>query len=162
MIDWKKQSEEMFKVWTESQQKMWNSWLETVQQNPAQAPMTDMWKKTVETWEEMAKNVFSAQTEWARMWTENLSGMAGLPKEVVEWAQQAQEMTRRWSEAQQQLWQDWFEIVKKVDPAKMPANWDGESQKMFQSWQESTQKIMEAQAEWTRMWQNQAKTVEKN
>jgi hypothetical protein len=153
-VDWTKQSEEMFKSWSENQQKMWDTWLKAMQQGasvPAQA--ASMWQKTVETWEGVVTNILEAQTEWARLWVNNLTS-TGMPQEVVDWARQSQEMSQRWTEAQQQLWQSWFELVRKIDPGKMPADWEQESQKIFNTWKDSTQKIMETQAEWTRRWSN--------
>lgn len=151
-MNWAKQTEDMFKTWSESQKTMWDTWLGMMQQGAAAPAQTSaVWKATVETWEQVVKNSLNAQAEWTRIWVEGVTG-SGLPKELAEWAQQTHEMTKRWGEAQQQLWESWFDLMKKVDPAHMPEDWENESQKVFKSWQESTQKIMETQAEWVRRW----------
>ena len=151
-MDWSKQAEETVKTWTETQQKMWNSWLETVGQVSVPSQATEVWQKTLETWEGAVKNTLDAQAEWAQMWAESFKTTSGIPKEIVEWAQQAQEMNKHWSDAQQQLWQSWFEVVRKIDPAKMGETWDKEGQKVFKAWQESAQKLTEEQLKWARKW----------
>lgn len=161
MMDWTKQAEEMAKSWTDAQKKMWDNWLGAMQQEKSQA--ADVWAKTVGAWEETAKNTLNAQTEWTRMWANNLKAIEGAPKEVAEWAAQAEEMSKQWSETQKKLWDSWFAMVKKVEPVKMSGDWSEESQKMFKAWQESTQKMMETQTEWVRHWtaQTEQKVKEK-
>lgn len=151
-MDWTKQAQDTIKTWTETQQKMWDGWLKTVGQSAAPTQATEVWQNAVETWEGAVKNTLEAQSEWTRMWVESLTESSNVPKEVTEWAKQAQEMSQRWSDAQQQLWQSWFEIIRKIDPAKMGGAWDKEAQKLFQTWQESTQKLMEAQLKWAKTW----------
>jgi aspartate aminotransferase-like enzyme len=158
MIDWTKQAEEMAKSWAETQKKMWDNWLGVMQQEKGQA--TEVWEKTVGAWEETVKNTLNVQAEWTRMWADSLKSIEGAPKEVSEWAAQAQEMAKQWGEAQKQLWDNWFAMVKKVEPAKMSGDWSEEGQKMFKTWQESTQKMMEAQTEWVRRWAAQAEQKE--
>jgi hypothetical protein len=151
MMDWTKQAEEMAKTWTETQKKMWDNWFNTVQ-NFEKNQVFEAWKKTVETWEESVKNMLDAQTAWTQMWADNLTSAGGASKEMVEWSRQLQEMARRWSETQKQLWASWFDMVKKFDPAKMTGGWDTEGQKMFQGWQEAMQKVVDTQTEWARHW----------
>ena len=151
-MDWTKQTEEMFKTWTETQKKMWDNWLETIDQGSMPAQAAETWQKSLDTWEGAMKNILAAQNEWARMWTENLSGTKNVPKEMVEWAQQAQGMNQRWNDGQQQLWHSWFEAARKVEPGEMPEAWAKEGEKLFRNWQESAQQIMEEQIEWIRTW----------
>ena len=154
MIDWTKQAEDMAKTWTESQKKMWDNWLGSMSQEKSQ--VTDMWAKTVGAWEETVKNTLNAQTDWMHMWAGNLKSLDNVPKEAAEWAAQAEEMAKQWGETQKQLWENWFAMIKKVEPVKMSADWTEEGQKVFKAWQESTQKMMESQAEWVRHWAAQA------
>ncbi len=151
-MDWTKQSEEMMKAWTETQKKTWNIWMETVQQGSKQNQAAEMWQKIVDTWEQTINNTLEAQNEWTRMWAENFGAKTDLPKEATEWINQAQEMGKRWSETQQQLWRSWFELVKKADSAKMADAWGEEGQKAFKTWQESVQQVMDSQTEWAGMW----------
>jgi hypothetical protein len=151
-MDWAKQSEEMMKSWTETQQKMWGSWFDTMQKSGPQNQMVEMWQKTVEMWQKTVEGGLKAQSDWTRTWVESLNGQEGVSDGIVEWAKQAQEMNKQWTDTQQQLWQGWFELVKKVDPASMGNGWEEEGQKLFNSWQASAQKMIDAQKEWLNTW----------
>jgi hypothetical protein len=153
-MDWTKQAEETVKAWTDTQQKMWDSWLEMLGTNPVPAQANELWQKTMATWQEAVKNTLEAQTKWTETWAENLSKVPNMPKESVEWVKQAREMNKRWTEAQRQLWESWFELVGKIDPAKMNEGWDKEGKKLFETWQDSAQKLMEAQMKWAQTWGN--------
>jgi hypothetical protein len=152
-MDWTKQTGEMLKTWSETQKKLWDNWLETVQQGASKSQGTEIWQATINTWEETVKSMLEAQNEWVQTWARSFdTAKLDLPKELKEWADQAQDMMKQWSEAQQQLWQSWFEMIKQVNPARMSGDWGTESQKMYQTWQESALKMMEAQKEWVKMW----------
>ncbi len=156
-MDWTKQAEEMFNTWTETQKKMWDSWLEMVQQGAGKNPGTEMWQKTIDTWQETVNNMLSAQGKWTDTWTESFDASNSTPEEMAEWVKQTQAMAKQWSEAQQQMWANWFDMVKKADMTQMADNWQEESKKAFSGWQDSTQKIMDAQMKWLKMWAPEAK-----
>jgi hypothetical protein len=153
MIDWTKQTEEMTKSWFDTQKKLWDNWLGAGQKD-AEGQAVEMWNKTIVTWEEAVKNMLNVQKEWTRLWADNFKTVEGMPKEAIEWLQQAQEMSKQWGEAQHQLWDSWFALLKKVEPSQVQLTGDfgEESQKMFKTWQEATQKVMGAQAEWAKTW----------
>jgi hypothetical protein len=153
MIDWTKQTEEMTKSWFDAQKKLWDNWL-VPGQKFEKGQVAEMWNKSIDTWEEAVKNVLNVQKEWTRLWADNFKAVEGMPKEAIEWIQQGQEMTKQWNEAQQQLWDSWFTLLKKVEPSQVQLTGDlsEESQKMFKTWQEATQKVMGAQAEWAKNW----------
>jgi hypothetical protein len=151
-MDWTKQTEDMVKTWAETQKKVWDSWLKAVQQPSSQAQTGEMWQKTIDTWEETVKHTLETQSEWFQTWVQGLDTLdTEVPKEVQVWAKQAQEMMKRWTEAQEQLWQGWFKLVKEAGLVKMPGGWEEESQKLFQFWQESTKKMIDAQMQWANM-----------
>ena len=150
-MDWAKQSEEMMKTWTETQKKMWDNWLDTMQKAAGQNQAAEMWQKTVDTWEQTVNSTLDAQAEWTKMWADSLDSLdvkADMPKEVADWAKQAQDMAKNWGETQRQMWQGWFDLVKKADAPKMAEAWGQEGQKAFAAWQESAQKMMDAQMQW--------------
>jgi hypothetical protein len=164
MIDWTKQIEDMTKTWVDAQKKMWDNWLGSMQQVD-KTQTAELWAKTVSTWEEAVKNTLNAQTEWTRVWVDSLKSFEGMPKEVNEWAQQALEMNKHWSETQQQLWDSWFALVKKIDSAKLSSDWNEEGQKLYKTWQEATQQMINTQMEWMRRWttvSNGTKTSDKS
>lgn len=150
-MDWAKQSEEMFKSWSDTQKKMWDSWLETVQSGSAAMPGPQLWQKTVETWEQTVNNVLAAQSKWAETWSDSFNP-DNTPEEMAQWFKQTQGMVTQWNETQQRLWQNWFELIKKADVSNMTSSWEEEGQKAFKNWQEAMQKVMDAQMDWVNMW----------
>ena len=151
MIEWTKQTEEMFTTWTDTQKKMWDEWIKATQ-SFGKVHASDAWKRTVETWEESLKKNLHLQMEWTRLWAESFNNVKGTPKEFHELARQGQDMMGRWSETQIQLWTAWFDIVKKLDPNALGGSWEKESEKVLHIWQESLKKALDAQAEWGRVW----------
>ncbi len=150
-MDWNKQTEAMFKNWTDAQKKMWENWQEMAKQGPSLDQATQVWQKTIENWEETVKNTMEAQSAWTKNWSESLN-TDGLPEEVVNWAKQAQDMNKQFGDAQNQMWQGWFDLMKQTDFSKINSNWDGEGQQAFQQWQEMAKQVMEAQMQWVNMW----------
>ena len=155
-MDWAKQSEEMMKAWTETQKKMWDNWMEAMQQTTGQNQTAEMWKETVDTWEQAVNNTLDAQAEWIRIWADSLDTKSNMPKEATEWAKQAQDMVKNWGDTQRQMWQSWFDLVKNADPPDMAQAWGNQGQKAFAAWQESAQKMMDAQKKWAGMWTAEA------
>jgi hypothetical protein len=156
MMDWAKQSEEMMKAWTETQKKMWDNWMAAMQQPTGQTQAAEMWQKTVETWEKSVNSTLDAQAEWTKIWADSLDVKPDIPKELTEWAKQAQDMAKSWGETQRQMWQGWFDLVKTAEPPKMAQTWGEEGQKAFTAWQESAQKMMDAQTQWASKWTAEA------
>ena len=99
-MDWAKQSEEMLKNWSETQQAMWKNWTDMFPGAGAAPQTTELWAKTVETWEQALHSSMEAQAEWMRMWVESLESQDQLPDEMVTWAEQVQEMSRQWGVSQ--------------------------------------------------------------
>ena len=147
-MEWAKQSEDMFKTWTEAQKKMWDDWTKAMQ-GFGKSPSTEAWEKTVEAWNQTIQRVLDAQVEGARHWAENIATAKGAPQEMTEWAKQGQDIITRCTETQKQLWGHWFEVVKKLDASNI-MNWSRDGQKFLQSWQETIQQAQDAQAEWLR------------
>jgi hypothetical protein len=59
-------------------------------------------------------------------------------------------MTKRWTDMQEQMWNNWFEVMKKMEPAKFPGGFDKDNLSFMGPWQDMSKKIMDAQAEWAR------------
>ncbi|HJT20881.1 MAG TPA: hypothetical protein VJ746_10450 [Nitrospira sp.] len=150
-MDWMKQSEEMFKTWTDTQKAMWDEWIKAMQ-SFGRPHATDSWKRTVDAWQESIKESLHLQMECSKLWAESLNSVKGAPKEVHEWARQGQEMMIRWAETQMQLWTAWFDMVKKLDPTALGRTSEKESDNIVHIWQESFKNVLDAQAEWARIW----------
>ena len=63
-MEWAKQSEEMLKTWTETQKKVWDDCLKAMQ-GFGKSPSTEVWEKTVDTWNQTIQKVLDAQLEWS-------------------------------------------------------------------------------------------------
>ena len=151
-MDWTAQAEEMYKTWADTQKKAWDNWMQMVQPQPSQTQAADMWKKTLDTWEETVDNTLAAQAKWTEAWGSNVNTENGTPEEMAKWIEQTQEMTKQWNGAQKELWQNWFDLMKKAEWTQMTGSWEEEGQKAFQTWQDAAQKVMDAQMEWVKMW----------
>jgi hypothetical protein len=141
---------DLIKAWAETQQRLLATWLEMVR-GAGGTPGTAVWSKTVEAWQSSVQQTLDAQQEWFRLWAETLTTAKGSPEELQERARQGQEVLQRWSDAQRQLWQGWFDIVRKAggDGAGGGA-WPGQG--AAQPWQETARKMIDAQAEFARRW----------
>ena len=150
-MEWTTQIEQLFSTWTDAQKKMWDNWLEMVQQGTAQKSGADLWPKTLDTWQESVTNMLATQDKWTDTWTESFNADAS-PEEMTEWVEQTQSMAKQWSDAQQQMWSNWFDMMKQVDMNDAANSWQDEGQKAFDNWQTLTQKVTEAQMQWIKMW----------
>jgi len=150
-MEWMKQAEEIFKTWTDTQKTMWDEWMKATQ-SFGKTQATDSWKRTVDVWEESVRKSLHLQLEWSKHWAESFSSVKGTPKEFQEWARQGQEMMSRWVETQMQLWTAWFEMVKRLDPTSFSASSEKDSDNMLNMWQDNLKKLLNAQAEWGRVW----------
>lgn len=161
MINWSKQTEDAFQGWADTQKKFWNGWIDAVEQQGGQAQLADTWRKAVDTWEDAVKSGLEAQLEVSRKMADSVSTLPNVPKDLQEWAEQAQELGTRWNGAQKELWESYFGMVRKAVPVKMLGTLDGENQKLFEAWQQAVDQVVAAQSEWADVWTEQAATTPK-
>jgi hypothetical protein len=149
---WNKQAEEMVKNWTGTQQKMFENWL-GIMQSLSTNQTGDAWVKTVDSWQESVQAVLDAQVKMTEFWTESMANTSGTSPQMTEWSKQTLDMTKKWTQTQSELWGNWFDAMRKTDPASMMKGWNPEDmQKAMQTWQDATQKMMESQMEMIRLW----------
>jgi hypothetical protein len=146
-----KSSESLIKTWAETQQKLLTNWLDTVRRSGG-APGPELWTKTVEAWQASVKETLDVQAEWTREWTETLSNAKGTPKELQALARQGRELLQHWTDAERQLWQGWFNIVKDINLRLEPTTGAKAGTDLIQLWQESAHKMIDTQAALVRRW----------
>ena len=146
--EWAKQSEEIFKSWSENQKKLWNEWLKVVP-NFGKPPCTEIWERTVDTWSQTIQSLLDAQIQTVRQWAEHFTAAKGTPQETADWVKQGQETITRLTETQKELWESWFEVVKRFDVSNA-VNWASDGQKLLHRWQETIQKTLDTQADWAK------------
>lgn len=169
-MDWSKQANEMMKSWSGSQQKVWETWMSSMQlMSSPQSP--EAWQGTVESWRGTVRQALESQVELTRLWAEGVAtasvsmpsvpGLPAMPSipgmpsaqiSMVEWARQMLEMTRSWTETQVRFSENWFDLLKKAEPGTLAQSWDAsQAQKIMATWQEAAQKATEAQNEFSKM-----------
>ncbi|NDJ76537.1 MAG: hypothetical protein GYB65_09780 [Chloroflexi bacterium] len=148
-MDWFKQSQEMLKMWSDTQQKMWANWMDSMKEfSQPQGP--GVWEKTLETWQSAVENMLETQAQWIRLWAGSLAASGSAPKEMVDGAIRLRDMSERWTKFQQELWSTWFEMVRTMDWFNQPQ--DQETPQPFQVWQDMFKKAMDSQMEWANSW----------
>lgn len=146
-----KSSENLLNTWAEAQQKLLTNWLDTVQRfSGTQSP--EIWTRTVEAWQASVKQTLDAQEEWLRQWSESLANTQEVPQELQDLTRQGQQQMQRWIDAQRQLWQNWFNIVKDINLKVEPGTGAQAGSNMLQLWQETAQKMMQTQTAFARQW----------
>ena len=156
MINWTKQTDDTLQALTDTQKKLWGIWHEAAGQQASQAELADTWRKAVDTWEASVKNGLETQKATMRSLGDSASAVPALPQDLLDWAGQTQTLSSRWNEAQCELWESYFAMVRKAVPVKMLGTIDDENQKLFAVWQESVEKIGAAQLAWAQVWTERA------
>ena len=166
-MDWTKQANDMLKTFTSTQQKVWESWVSSVQTSTT-TPSTEAWQKTVDTWRGTVRYALEQQLELTRLWAESvavssvnvpnlgvLPGMPaipGVPATAVEWTRQLLDVTRTMTDTQVRFSENWFEMLKKAEPSTLALNWDPtQAQKILSVWQDAAQRAVEAQNQLSQM-----------
>jgi small-conductance mechanosensitive channel len=142
--------EKLVKAWVATQRTLLTNWIDTLGGATPGAPGMGVWQQTVESWQSSVKQTLDAQATWMRDWTESLATFQGTPDELRDRARQGQEVMRRWTEAQQQLWQGWFEMARNFAPGVSTGAGTGAQagQHVVELWTDTARKLMETQAEW--------------
>lgn len=156
MINWTGQTDDMLQAWTDIQKKLWSHWSEATEQHASQTQLAETWRKAVDTWEEAVKNGLETQKAVMRSLADSASAVPSIPQDLLDWAEQTQALGSRWTEAQGELWESYFGMVRKAVPVKMLGTIDDENQKLFAAWQESVEKVSAAQSAWAQMWTERA------
>ena len=156
MTDSNKPIEDMVRNWTDMQQRMWDTWLQTLRgmQAPTGMPGAEEWQKqyqkNLEAWEQAVREALDAQVRWSQQWAEKAGGGQMPNEQMQEVAKQTQEMMKAWTEAQSKLWNAWFDSVKNMDPSHM-GDIDAEGQNVLKAWQDATRRAQEAMQELSRV-----------
>ena len=140
-MDWMQQAENMFKSMMEAQQKMMDTMLETAK---TMTEPRSAWEQVVQVWEKSIKKVLEQQDHWVQMWLSGLGGME--PPEEVKNA--VKSMTQTWSTAQQMLWENWFAMIKQLDPRKLTHTSQADLTQTLDAWKMQMQMMIDAQKEW--------------
>ena len=147
----KKTNETILKTWSETQQKLLNDWLDTVRKLGG-TPTLELWRQTVDSWQNSVKETVDARAEYTRQLTETLANDKGTPQEFRELAREGRDQLQHWAEAERDLWKGWFNVAREINFWPEPGTGAQASQDLLQLWQESTHKMIDAQAALIRRW----------
>jgi len=145
----KSPEETLMTSWADSQQKMLVGWLDLLQ-GTEQPSRKMVWSETVKAWQSAVQETLEAQARWLRDWSGRVQVTTGSPTELRKNVQQAQVLFLRWTEAQQHLWQSWFQLVQQLGPL-LEADSQADEH-LLHTVRESGQAIINAQEEWVRRW----------
>ena len=151
MTNWTEQSEAMFQSMSDSQKRLMEAWTESLK-SLGMLQDSEMWEKSINFWEENAKKTWAAQTEWTHTWIKNMSSIEGMPGKALDSAERFESMSEQWSSTQEQLWTNWFEMLRSFDPSKLSDEWAEAFKSPFQAWQQASENVMNTQSEWMRAW----------
>jgi hypothetical protein len=146
-----RQGEQLVTNWIETQQRLLTSWLDTVR-NAGGATNSTLWNNTLDAWQRSIQQTLDTQVQWIDNWIQQLKTVEGIPPQMRAQIQQGEELFRRWTQAQRQLWQGWFEIVKQFSTTTGTGAGGQTGQQMVQAWQQMTTRMLETQKEWIQGW----------
>ncbi len=144
-------NETILKTWSETQQKLLNDWLDTLRKLGG-TPTLELWRQTVDTWQNSVKETVDARAEYTRQLTETLAKAKGTPEEFRELAREGREQLQHWTEAERDLWKGWFNVAREINFRPEPGAAAQAGKDLVQLWQESTHKMIDAQAALIRRW----------
>jgi hypothetical protein len=160
-MEWTDQVQKLMQSWAETQQKMWASWMDALEPKGRSAG-SDIWERTVDTWQHSVHQTLDAQSEWMQTWTARFGDIEGAPKEVADWAREGQTMMKRWNDAQRELWGQWFDVLRKAKPEGTAAlAQSGKGEEVIRAWQDTARKAMETQMQWAGAWMGGGRTAPK-
>ena len=157
----KKTDESIFKTWAEAQQKLLTDWLATLRKLGG-TPTLELWAKTVDAWQSAVKETADARAEWTRQWTEKLANAKGTPEEIRDLARQGREELQHWAEAERDLWQGWFNIVRDINFRPEQGAGAQLGIDLLHLWQDSAHKMIDAQAALVQRWTGGSSTTKKH
>lgn len=145
--------DQMIKTWAEAQHQLLTNWLEMVRAEGG-APDAKVWNKTVDSWRTAVMNTLDTQAIWSRTWIESLLKTPGTPDEMQTLMREGQENFQRWIDAQRELWQNWFDVMKDTSKSttrgKAAAEQPGDG--LVEMWTSTTRSLLDAQTDWVRRW----------
>jgi hypothetical protein len=163
-MDWNKQTMDMMKTWTGTQQKIWDQWVETMQSMTTTPMSAESWQKAIDAWRATVRQSLDAQVELTKLWANGVNeGSKGTtaalersgvstPMSVEEWTNSVVELTRSVTATQVGFAENWSNLLKQADPSTMMKVWDSnQAQQVLAYWQDAAQKAVEAQAQLAKM-----------
>ena len=113
MKDWIR--DDIFRTWNEAHKRLWEGLTAVL---PAVQPSqsADLWRdaclKNLATWESAVKRMLAAETVWVEQLARQMAAAHGVSEPVPQLTRQLEDVMRGWVEAQTQLWEECFAVLK--------------------------------------------------
>ncbi len=142
-MSWKEETDKLFETWAEAQQNLWRTWTpDATKKTPVES-----WNQVLELWQQSWRQAVDSQTELMNLWaSEGQLGGASKP-DLSQYLPVLQDMFLQWSTAQQQLWGQWLDSMKGLDPGKLNEAWQKQGEQLMEQFSSSAKQIMDAQQE---------------
>jgi hypothetical protein len=144
-------NDSLLKNWAESQQKLLTDLLDTLRKFGGM-PTMELWKTTVDAWQNSVKATLDAQAAWTHQWIEILTNAKGTPEDLQQLVRQGREQLQQWTEAERDLWQSWFKMVREINFKPEAGAGQQVGNDLLQLWQDSAYKMIDAQTNFVRRW----------
>jgi hypothetical protein len=138
----------LLESWMESQHKLWDGWMQTVQQVSGGNPMAETWQQGLARWREAVDQTLETQKQATRAWAEQVAGVEGAPEELKRWAQEGVTLVDQWSDAQHGLWKQWFDLMSSAAPAGGAAPAAEQMRELMAGWEQASERMQELQRQW--------------
>ena len=159
--------EQMMKSWAEAQRQLLTNWLDMVRAagGGAATPDVKVWNQTVDSWRTAVMNTLDAQGIWTRTWIDSMLKTPGTPDAVQEMMRAGAGNIERWSDAQRELWQSWFDVMKETAKSATQTTSRGKAstgqaaqsaarsgEGLVDLWTATARSLLDTQADWVRRW----------
>jgi predicted flap endonuclease-1-like 5' DNA nuclease len=142
----------IFKNLREMQDRLWN---ESMASFPAMASPQKMNQWQQETLhsvnqlvDQAVRHSLELQREWLMQWKERASGNKLKPELFSELSNEAMNMTQRWLENQNRLWNQWLEVLRASGGLKRQSG--------YEEWERAVQQSLEQQMDLLNTWSDMA------
>ena len=132
--------------WLEQQQKLWQDWMNTVQQAGGGAGGLQPWTGALQGWKEAVEQTVQTQKEATRAWAEQVNQVEGAPEELKRWATEGVKAMEAWSDAQHKLWEQWFELMNQSGAGRVGTE---QTSQLMAGWEQMAAQMQELQQQWT-------------
>ena len=151
-LDRSSAASDVYKRQVDAQKQVWSSFSGAAEQMTG-GQVDTMWRQTLTNWQQMVDKSLETQGDVMATWMDNLQS-AGMPEPMAAWAEQMRAITKNWTAAQQQMWDNWFQVVGKMEPTLDATTMNAAAETMMKQWQEMTQNMLQTQQEWLKNWGN--------
>ena len=106
---------DIFSTWSAAQTRLWENLsnaLSALQPTRDASLPEDAYQRHLAAWESAVEQALAMQKAWLEEWTANVQSDQEAPNVLIEWNKQVETVMHSWIESQNQLWQDWFKMLR--------------------------------------------------